>query len=148
MYATILVPLDGSSRAERILPHVEKLAQDSGSKVIFLQVLSPDSIIDKHSTISDLNLDRLNRKLTEAESYLKSWRGEFRQKGITARQVVKHGPIVDTILEVAEENDADLIAMASHGRGGLERVFYGSVTAAVLQRIDRPLLLVRSRKAR
>jgi nucleotide-binding universal stress UspA family protein len=46
---------------------------------------------------------------------------------------------------VAARQGADLIAMTSHGRGGLPRVFYGSVAASVLQRVDRPLLLVRSR---
>ncbi len=43
-----------------------------------------------------------------------------------------------------EQEDADLIAIASHGRTGLAQVFYGSVAAGVLQRIDRPLLLIRA----
>ena len=42
---------------------------------------------------------------------------------------------------------ADLIAMASHGRTGMSQVFYGSVAAGVLHRVDRPLLLVRARGA-
>ena len=46
---------------------------------------------------------------------------------------------------LAQEHAVDLIAMASHGRGGLSRVFYGSVAAGILQRIDRPLLLIRAR---
>jgi len=50
------------------------------------------------------------------------------------------------IKETAEQANADLIAIASHGRGGLARVFYGSVAAAILNQVDRPLLLVRSRK--
>ena len=49
------------------------------------------------------------------------------------------------IKRVAEEQNADLIAIASHGRSGLERVFYGSVTAGLIQVVDRPLLLIRSR---
>jgi nucleotide-binding universal stress UspA family protein len=54
--------------------------------------------------------------------------------------------VVEGIIAVAASEEVDLIAMASHGRGGLARVFYGSVAAGVLQRIDRPLLLIRSRK--
>ncbi|MBW1752752.1 MAG: universal stress protein [Deltaproteobacteria bacterium] len=50
-----------------------------------------------------------------------------------------------TDLKVAQREAIDLIAMASHGRRGLSRVFYGSVAAAILQTIDRPLLLIRSR---
>jgi nucleotide-binding universal stress UspA family protein len=51
------------------------------------------------------------------------------------------------IVNAAEKEGVDLIAIASHGRSGLSRAFYGSVTAALLQRIDRPLLLIRSQNA-
>ena len=54
-------------------------------------------------------------------------------------------PVVETIIEAATNEDADLIAMASHGRGGLSRIFYGSVAAGILNRVDRPLFIVRSR---
>jgi len=53
--------------------------------------------------------------------------------------------VVDAILQSAEQEKVDLIAMSSHGRGGLARVFYGSVAAGLLQRVDRPLLIIRSR---
>jgi len=54
--------------------------------------------------------------------------------------------IVDAICETAELEKVDLIAMASHGRTGAARVFYGSVAAGVLHRVDRPLLIIRSRE--
>jgi nucleotide-binding universal stress UspA family protein len=54
--------------------------------------------------------------------------------------------IVDAICEAAELDKVDLIAMASHGRTGAARVFYGSVDAGVLHRVDRPLLIIRSRE--
>jgi nucleotide-binding universal stress UspA family protein len=54
------------------------------------------------------------------------------------------GPIVEEIINIADRENVDLIAMASHGRTGLPRAFYGSVAAGILHRIDRPLLLVRS----
>ena len=68
----------------------------------------------------------------------------FRKEGIEVETRVSDGPAVATIINVAEHVDADLIAMTSHGRTGLARVFYGSVAAGVLHRIDRPLLLIRS----
>jgi nucleotide-binding universal stress UspA family protein len=52
---------------------------------------------------------------------------------------------VEKIIEAANAEDVDLIAMTSHGRGGLSRIFYGSVAAGILNRIDRPLFIVRSR---
>jgi nucleotide-binding universal stress UspA family protein len=82
--------------------------------------------------------------LDEANAYVAKLTGGFRTKGLDASPLVKYGPVVQTILEVAEQEKADLIAMASHGRTGLARVFYGSVAAGVLQRADRPLLLIRA----
>jgi nucleotide-binding universal stress UspA family protein len=56
----------------------------------------------------------------------------------------EEGPVVRTILDVAQRENVDLIAMASHGRTGLARVYYGSVAAGVLHQVDRPLLLIRA----
>lgn len=58
--------------------------------------------------------------------------------------VVEEGSPARVISEVAERENVDLVAMASHGLSGLARVFYGSVAAGVLHRIDRPLLIIRS----
>ena len=58
---------------------------------------------------------------------------------------LQHGLVVKTIIDAAKRENADLVAMASHGRSGLSRAFYGSVAAGVLQGIDRPLLIIRSR---
>jgi nucleotide-binding universal stress UspA family protein len=87
-------------------------------------------------------LEELSR---QADAYLKQMEGKFREKNITVSTRIEHGSVVGSILNAAEELDVSLVAMASHGRGGLSRVFYGSVAAGVLQRIDRPLLLIRAR---
>ena len=79
-----------------------------------------------------------------AKAYLAGVQGEFREKGVAAKVYVEEGPVVRTILDIAAREEVDLIAMASHGRTGLARVFYGSVAAGVLHQADRPLLLVRA----
>ena len=84
------------------------------------------------------------RQLQEARSYLASKEGEVRGQGINVKTIVESGPVVTAILDVAEREKADLIAMASHGRTGLSRVFYGSVAAGILHKADRPLLLIRA----
>ena len=146
MYTTILVPLDGSKRAERILPHVEELAQHYDAKVVFLQVVEPiPPIMGPEGAYVGLYEQGLQRQTENAESYLAALQGKFREKGIEARRRVAHGRVVDEIINVAERDGADLIAIASHGRRGLSQVFYGSVAAGVLHRVDRPLLLIRSR---
>ena len=145
MYHTILAPLDGSKHAEAILPHVQNLAQCYRAKVIFLQVVEPSPLIFEPNAVYPLfDQEELERRTKEAETYLSARQGEFREKGIDTRTYVVHGPIVAEIIDAAEREGADLIAMASHGRTGLAQVFYGSVAAGVLHRVDRPLLLVRS----
>ena len=145
MYNTILVPLDGSKRAEAILPHVEELAQRYDARVIFLQVVeSIPIIVGPEGALVTLRQEELERRTKQAESYLAALQGEFRKKGIEARTRVAYGPVVEAIINAAEREGADLIAIASHGRSGLSQVFYGSVAAGVLHRVDRPLLLVRS----
>lgn len=145
MYDTILVPLDGSKRAEAILRHVEELAQRYDAKVIFLHVVEPPPlIVETEGDYMALHRQELDRRTKQAESYLAALQGEFREKGIEARTRIVYGPVVEAIINAAEREGADLIAIASHGRSGLSQVFYGSVAAGVLHRVDRPLLLVRS----
>ena len=145
MYNTILVPLDGSKRAEAILPHMEELAGRYGAEVIFLQVVEPvPLVVGLQGAPMVLPQQELDQRTKRAQSYLAARQVEFREKGIEARTRVTYGPVVEAIIKTAEREGADLIAMASHGRGGLSRVFYGSVAAGVLHRVDRPLLLIRS----
>lgn len=145
MYNTILVPLDGSSRAERILPHVEDLARSHGSKLVLLRVVEPDfSGAGAAGTPAEFYLEAYQRRVDEAETYLAGLQGELRQKGVQVRSIVERGPVVRTIIEIAAREAVSLVAMASHGRSGLARVFYGSVAAGVLNRVDRPLLVVRA----
>jgi len=146
MYNYILVPLDGSKRAEAILPHVEGLAKHYDGQVILLQVVE---VVPPHTgpegTAVALEQQELEQYTEQALSYLTALREELRAKDIDARTCVYYGPVVQAIIRAAECECADLIAMASHGRGGLSQVFYGSVAAGVLHRVDRPLLLVRAR---
>jgi len=80
----------------------------------------------------------------QAGIYLESVCGKFREKGIASTVNVSYGPVVEGIIDIAKSRDADLITIASHGRSGLSKVFYGSVAAGVLHRADRPLLVIRS----
>jgi nucleotide-binding universal stress UspA family protein len=146
MYEKILVPLDGSARAEAILPHVVDLARGHHSRVIFLRVIDPGaSLVGLEGMPMEINREIIEEQAKEAETYLASKQGEFQAMNIEARPRLAYGSIVSTIIDVAESEEADLIAIASHGRSGLARMFYGSVAAGILQRIDRPLLLIRAR---
>ena len=148
MYKKILVPLDGSKRAERILPYVEKLAHDNGATVIFLTVVSAPKIFGYDDLQYAHFQKEIDTAMEEAETYIKGIGGEFRAKGIETRCRTVMGPVVKEILDAAERENADLVAMCSHGRGGLSRLFYGSVASGILNRVDRPLLIIRARRDR
>jgi nucleotide-binding universal stress UspA family protein len=145
MYRLIMVPLDGSARAERILPHVEDLAAKYNAAVLLLHAVAPITEFS-HADLYIANKDEFAAHFKAAESYLEGVRQRLSQKGIDARVKTIGGTVVEAIIQTAEREQVDLIAMASHGRTGASRVFYGSVAAGVLHRIDRPLLIIRSRK--
>ena len=129
------------------MPHVEDLALKYKAKVIFMKVLDAPTVTIAYSR-KTFEQHRKDLEVLEKRDgeYLADLQLVFRQKGIDAETHLTQGAVVEEIITTAERENADLIAIASHGRGGMSRPFYGSVSAALLQRIDRPLLLVRSRK--
>ena len=146
MYKTILVPLDGSKRAEKILPHVEGLAAQFKSQVTLLQVVVPAYyMMDPQLAFANVNLEETEWRVGQAKEYLDTLKKRLGARDIQCERRVEQGPVVETIIELARKGDYDLIAMASHGRTGLARVFYGSIAAGMLQSLDRPILLIRSR---
>ncbi len=145
MYKKVLVPLDGSKRAEKILPHVEELAHRYDAGMILLQVIEYRTAVSAEGAYTPMTHEEIEELKQQAESYLTGLANSFTQKSIQCTTKVIYGPVVDSIISAAERQNVDLIAMASHGRSGLARVFYGSVAAGILQQVDRPLLLIRSR---
>ncbi|MCA9976854.1 MAG: universal stress protein [Anaerolineales bacterium] len=145
MYKKILVPMDGSARAEAILPHVEGLAACTGATLVLLHIIDPPlTLVSPYDVMPSLSMEDLQEQKRQVESYLETVQKRLQGKGITTECLTEYGAVVTTIIEIAVRENVDLIAMASHGRTGLSRVFYGSVAAGILHQVDRPLLLVRA----
>jgi nucleotide-binding universal stress UspA family protein len=145
MYTSILVPLDGSPRAETILPHVVAMADRYQATIHLFRVVEPPSMVPDANAMHPVQDPQEAQRLhNRAQEYLSGLAAELRHKDLEVHLRLGHGPVVEAILQAAETEAIDLIAIASHGRSGLSRVFYGSVAAGLLQRIDRPLLLIRS----
>jgi nucleotide-binding universal stress UspA family protein len=147
MYQNILLPLDGSKRAEAILPHVESIAARFGARVVILIVEEP-AVQLEHDEI--INTERYLQERAEMRKNITAYAtkiiDQFKEKDIEADFRIGRGQVVQSIIRTAEKENIDLIAMASHGRSGWSRTFYGSVSAGVLQKVDRPILMIRSRR--
>jgi len=145
MYKTILVPVDGSKRAEAIFSYVEKLARMNDAKAIFLRVEEEPILLGRDEIIQiDKYREDYEARIILSKAYLDTLKTTFHEKGIHAVTRLAYGSVVKAILTVAADTGADLIALATHGLSGLARVSYGSVAAGVLQAADIPILLIRS----
>jgi nucleotide-binding universal stress UspA family protein len=145
MYRTILIPVDGSKRAEAILHFVENLGQIDIAKVILLKVEEEPLLLERDEVIDlEAYKEKLEQQARRSNDYLTSLQRQLGAKGIEAVTRLAYGTVVKAILKVAAEIEADLIAIATHGLTGSHRVSYGSVTAGVLQAADIPILLIRS----
>jgi nucleotide-binding universal stress UspA family protein len=143
MYKRILVTLDGSDLAEMVIPHVEVVAEPGYSEVILLHVAPvPEMVVQGEVVVAYADQEEERLRMT-ARRYLDRFVERLRAQGIEARGAVRFGAPGPQILEAALAEDADLIAMTTHGRSGLQRLFYGSVAEEVLRGAKVPILLVR-----
>lgn len=137
----VLVPLDGSALAEEALEVANQLTAEPRSELILLRAVEPMNYAYAEG-FAYVPLDP-EEELADANEYLDSVVARLRAAGQTVEPVTRSGYAAATIETVARENDVDLIAMATHGRGGIARVVLGSVATGTLQRASVPLLLVR-----
>jgi len=145
LFKTILVPLDGSERAERILPYVQELALRFNSIMVLIQVVEPHiDFSGSQAAHQDEALENFKRESKQAEVYLKGLKDLLEEKGLHVQVEVAYGEAIRPIIDIAKGMSVDLIAMTSQGKTGLSRVFYGSVTAGIIHQVDRPLLLIRA----
>ncbi|HKO25231.1 MAG TPA: universal stress protein [Chloroflexota bacterium] len=139
MYRRLLVPLDGSHLAETILVAVERLAAAYGATVVLLHVIERGAPATVHG-------ERHLRTGAEAQTYLEGLAARLSAGGIvveTHAHDVPEGDIARSIVAHAEEGGADLIALCTHGGGGLRDLLVGSIAQQVLRRGTTPVLLTR-----
>jgi len=151
MFERVLVPLDGSKVGEAALPVIEKLIAELPPQTkIEITLLGVITILRHWVVVGEASApvsyteDELALIKQRVENYLESTAEPFRSKGVTVRTVVTSGNASEEILKAADELNADLIAMSTHGRSGLRRMAFGSITDKVLRGAGRPVLMVRA----
>ena len=144
LFRHILVPLDGSTLAERALEHAVSLATPGQTAFTLLQVVVPVSVAPQPYTSTGvaINGENMDQRVRDVKTYLERLRGELAENGFdAAARVVAHWSIASSILEYAGEHEVDLIELATHGRGGVARLLLGSVADKLVRGARTPLLI-------
>jgi nucleotide-binding universal stress UspA family protein len=143
----IVVPLDGSALGETALEPAAELAERMRLGLTLLQVVLPPALPGDDPMVFPVPLaaELLESKQRESEDYLASVARRLRARELMVDIAVKIGAsVTDVILEMARAEDVALVAMSTHGRGGLQRLLLGSVADKVIRAGERPVLVTRA----
>jgi nucleotide-binding universal stress UspA family protein len=127
----ILVPLDGSTFAERALRPAETLAKTFGLSLLLAHAVEPGASLE-----DEIAAER------SAEAYLHRMRGQVAARGVRAVVAVRRGTPFGVIDRMWREFDAGLIVIASHGRSAPLGTFLGSVAARLMEEVEAPVLVI------
>lgn len=141
-----ILPLDGSTLAEKVLPHAVSLARALELKVTLLRVIPPTGQYYIDMAYPPILHDDLPQQVEqEALDYLLRVEQKLSQEGVpTVQKHLMHGHPATAIVDFAQEVQDNLVAMTTHGRSGLERWVLGSVTDRVVQHSGGPVLVIRA----
>ncbi|HSG41800.1 MAG TPA: universal stress protein [Anaerolineales bacterium] len=139
-FKKVLVTLDGSEFAERVLPFV-RASTSFESEIVLLSIPEIPEAQEFGAVVEEI---RTLRQESEKKSrlYLESIAAALKEDGIHTRVVVTGSRPAETILSVMEDENVDLLMMSTHGRGGLDRLLVGSVAERIVQNTSRPVFLL------
>jgi nucleotide-binding universal stress UspA family protein len=147
---TLIVPLDGSSLAERALPYAVELARTLGLELTLVRAFSLPTPIplaeDQAETVQAVR-EQIGH---EARAYLAEKAEQVRRQGVQVRRqgvqeittVADEGPAAESILTVARDKPHSWVVMCTHGRSGVRRWVLGSVTERVTRHVTTPVLII------
>lgn len=149
MFSRILIPLDGSTLAERSIPHAEQFARIFGSSIVLLQVLEPTSYHENPHPVDPLGWQI---RKAEADMYMNGVAARIRkdlneggrEKKISVEYSIREGKTAENIVDFAHDDKIDLLVISTHGSGGLSRWNISSVIQKVINLIYLPVLIVRA----
>ena len=147
LFCRILVPLDGSSRAEEVLPHATALGTPRDTAYLLLRVVTLRAAVDPFPSLGAM-LDgadiarRVEEDRVHAAAYLKEVADSLAEVGARATvHTVVHGQVAPAILEFAREHAVDLLVLSTRVRSATERRLVGSVADKVLRGATVPVLI-------
>jgi nucleotide-binding universal stress UspA family protein len=148
-FRRILVPLDGSERAEAVLPLVTEMAKECHATVTLARIVpfpggiyfgSPYAPMVAAETFDD----QMAKDREAAKSYLRTVAERMGAAGIAVEMVTQDGDAVSRLPSLLDKQPFDLVVMATHGRTGIARFVMGSVAERMIEASETPVLLVRT----
>ena len=141
MYCRILVPLDGSETAEKVLPFVKDEARCHNATIVLMRIIPPfrSSVMMVPSLLEQATEQSM--KITQ--EYLENTASELRSESFEVEIVIERGPPAQTIVDFAEESGCDLIIIGTHGETGALQWRFGGVAGKVVRaKTTMPVLVV------
>ncbi len=149
MVKRVLIPLDGSLLARTALDVATQVV-DTTCEIILVTAVQDSELLNYPANPMDFNPEyhpTLEMLEANGKRYLEESADTLRQKGYHVRIKVEVGDAAEAIVCVATHQEVDLIVMSTHGRSGVSRLLFGSVTSRVLSQSTRPVLVVPSQQA-
>jgi nucleotide-binding universal stress UspA family protein len=137
-FHTILHPTDFSPNSAEAFRFACALARDCDARLIVVHAVEPAPAMVGEGTLVPYDLEELREDARRKVDELRP-----SDPGIHMETAIRDGPAPAVILDAANELEADLIVMGTHGRTGLRRLFLGSVAELVLRRAHCPVLTVK-----
>ncbi len=155
MFKHILVPLDGSDVAEVVLPIAKSLGKELGARVTLVRVVDVGAItrsvvpsgpdVGGFSGEAQKVIDETEAaELQDATAYLSKISADFVADKVEVNTEVREGSAGDEILAAIETEGVDVAAVATHGRSGISRTFFGSVADKLIRESGKPVLVVKA----
>jgi len=138
--------LDGSPQAECVIPHLETIAKTGVNEIELISVVEPIEIPTRgrmalsEDDVKQITLEAKN----DTQKYLGQVAARLTRAGIKVHPIILTGKPAESLIDYIGSNDIDLVIMATHGRSGLNRLFWGSVAEKVVRSVNTPVLLVKN----
>ena len=144
MFKRLLVPLDGSTRAEKAIPVAARIAHASGGTIVLLQVVDMPIRYGKFVTPTSFATEKdVEAEKAQATEYLTALAQSDELEGIGTKIEVESAAVAPALLNYAQPSTADLMVMCSHGYTGFKRWTLGSIADKVIRHAAVPVLLLR-----
>lgn len=142
----ILVAIDFSPITDLVLQRTKAIAIKTDAKVWITHVVAPDPDFIGYEVGPQTERDFIARKFHEKHIALQGIAKKLKNEGLHTTPLLLQGPTTETILEEADDIDADIIIIGSHGHGMMYNIFIGSIGKEVLKHSTRPVLIIPVKK--